>query len=512
MLDVITDFWKPVRKATAQEKPDLENLQLNSVIGFGFVPQALLSGRRFKVSAINTYQFGDERMTSFVLSQDKEDSVSMIVASAEGEQYLAISRRIPFADRMKMFDPTELEAVVEHDDAVKLVCRDLDGSWKNWVVQQYKKDIGGVKGSISKGDYRRQAVPANALLQSFDYALLISENNEYAIEIEKYADGRIELYATIYRRLSDIGEIEHPQAQGGDTRLSAPMTTPPLLEVVTPEAIDEPNAADVEVEELISMPEEPEIVPTIEPTDVLSAVEEFGEETITVTAPASEAASLTEQLSAILSAAAAAKEEALAEARAKEAKENAEREQREREEEERLRAEREKSEREKAEREKAEKKSHEKQYTHESNYDTVSTTVSSTTTSTPTENAMLQTANGNTNEKENVLKPKFNAAETVRLHAGRSADAENDSIECELRVANKIIEEAIRNEMRLSDVVRRIIALPVANPESVQIPITLSDADFQLLAIRYGIPASDRETIKARIIDELNDFSGSKNQ
>lgn len=90
-----------------------------------------------------------------------------------------------------------------------------------------------------------------------------------------------------------------------------------------------------------------------------------------------------------------------------------------------------------------------------------------------------------------------------------NGEMENDSIECELRVANKVIDEAIRNEMRLSDVVRRIIALPVAQQEIVQIPISLSEEDFKLLAIRYGMSASEHNDIKKRIIEELNDFSGN---
>jgi hypothetical protein len=100
----------------------------------------------------------------------------------------------------------------------------------------------------------------------------------------------------------------------------------------------------------------------------------------------------------------------------------------------------------------------------------------------------------------------------ARAVSQQGADAENEAIECDLRVANKIIDEAIRNEMRLSDIVRRIIALPVAYPESVQIPVTLSDADFQLLAIRYGVPSTERSTIKTKIIEEINEFSGGKKQ
>src|SRR5262249_21128299 len=109
----------------------------------------------------------------------------------------------------------------------------------------------------------------------------------------------------------------------------------------------------------------------------------------------------------------------------------------------------------------------------------------------------------------------FNAStnrQEIKAVTNRNREQENDAIECALPVANKIIEEAIRNERPLSDVVRRIIALPVANPESVQIPILLADADFQLLAIRYGLPASDKNSIRNRIIEEINEFCGSRKQ
>src|SRR5690606_27218827 len=53
----------------------------------------------------------------------------------------------------------------------------------------------------------------------------------------------------------------------------------------------------------------------------------------------------------------------------------------------------------------------------------------------------------------------------VKTVSKNNSVMENDAVECDLRVANKIIDEAIRNEMRLSDVVRRIIELPVSDQE-----------------------------------------------
>lgn len=424
MLDVITDFWKPVKKAGSQEKLDLGRLQVGSIVTFGTVPQALVSGRRFEVTGINTYQFGDERMTSFVLSQNKDDSVSLIVANAEGEQYLAISRRIGFTDRMRMFDTAELEAVVEQPEAARLVCKEIDASWKHWVVTNYKKEISGLRGSVTRGEGKQGA---GLTSQPFDYLLLTSDNNEYAIEVERYADGRLELYATIYRRVSDISELEHPQS--GETR--APGA--PVLEVVKPEPTEAPATDTKEKKKA-----QPEAAPA------KAAVQETAAEAVSsAKAPLVESNDRAVPLSA--------------------------------------------------------------------------TPVSSQPAMETSSMQSAQAINGAVSEGEQANRPKPGAApesshkrqEIKAVTQRNHAENENDAIECDLRVANKIIEEAIRNEMRLSDIIRRIIALPVANPESVQIPVTLTDSDFQLLAIRYGVPAAERAAIKSRIIDEINGFSGN---
>lgn len=439
MLDVITDFWKPVKKTASQEKPDLGRLEAGSTITFGFVPQAMLSGRKLKVGAVNTYQFGDERMTSFLLAQDRDDSLSLIVASAEGEQYLALSRRIPFADRMRMFDPQEVEAVQERDDAKTLAAREVDSAWKHWLVPSYAKQLSNVKGSLMRGDYRTAPLPAAPVAQSFDYVLLASENNEYAIEMEKYADGRFEMYATVYLRVGDIAEVEHPQAS------MTPATTDPLrvnavapvLEIVKnePPVLSAPTIVRA-VPEKPAAPVRAEPALEAKPAEAVASLPKAEEK------PAPAAAVPEEK----------AKEESVPEpVKASEPE------------------------------------------------------VSPQPESQPKEQPMQFSPAQASSLPNGAAAYK----QEIKAVTRSGAENENEAIECELRVASKLIEEAIRNEIRLSDVVRRIIALPVANPESVQIPITLTDSDYALLAIRYGISSSDKEAIKTRIIDEVNDFSGN---
>jgi hypothetical protein len=432
MLEAISDFWKPIKKSQSQEKLRPEQLQVGSTIGFGFVPQASLSGRKLMVAAINTYQFGDERLTSFVLGADKEAGVSMIVAEAEGEQYLAISRRLTIGDRMKMFTSEDLESVIEKADVTQLSCKDTPGDFRGWVVAAYKREIQGLEGRIFKGDFRKAAPPADNI-QTFKYTLLVSDNNEHAVEIEKYKDGRIEVYATVYRRLSDVAEISQPSRVGElnrpDLKLAsrsdekpeatAPVSSPRLVETAKPAAF------------------KPEPIKLQEFTPVNS------------TAPTSTAS----KTDTVKPAAAV-----------------------------------------KAEAPKPEEKP--RMQATENTMNGAAKTMQSASEK-PTLTSVVVQPN------QNFVKQEVRAVSKLN---GNGLD--NEAIECDLRVANKIIDEAIRNEMRLSDVVRRIVELPVAHQEAVHIPVTLSDEDYALLAIRYSMSPSERSAIKARIIEELNDFSG----
>lgn len=456
MLDVITDFWKPSKKAQAQpEKLDIEGLRPGSQIGFGYVPQTNLSGRRLTVSAINTYAFGDERLTSFLLEQEGDAGVSLIVAESEGEKYLALSRRIPFSERMKLIDTAALEAVVEKEDIVTLSMREPEANWKHWVVGQYKKDIHALKGRLYAGDFREfAAIPDHVTPQAFDYYLLVSDSNEYGLEIEKYADGRLEVFATIYRRIADIGQISHPREDvkapvaAGQAAASAPAPeTIALQDLTSPaEASDTPEPTPAPAPPAVTEPPAVPPAPAVTEPPMKAAANDA--------APVAEKKEAAPQTQTQVSPPVAPPAPALSPAR--------------------------------------------------------NTTLNGSVSGlTPAVNLVSPKPAALVTSSPNSRSITHQEAKTVST---APIQAENDAVECDLRVANKIIEEAIRNEMRLSDIVRRIIALPVAYPEAVQIPVTLSDNDYQLLAIRYGMQASEKEAIKRRIIEELNDFSSPKKQ
>lgn len=438
MLDALSDFWKPMKKSQG-EKLQADQLQIGSAIVFGFVPQASLSGRRLQVTAVNTYQFGAESLTSFVLLQDRDPGISMIVAESDGEQYLAISRRITISDRIKMFNSAELENIMDKPDATQLTCKE-NPDFKGWTVSSYRREIQGMKGMIFAGDFRKVALPPASAGQEFKYTLLASDSNEHAIEIEKYADGRVEMYATVYRRTSDIGEVSAPTrpdlklASTSDSKPEAKPAEPkPMLLTPRTEAKQEEKPAEapkpvpsspIKLQEFSTPPENK---PEAKPAEAKPQAAEAPKPAIPSTLPQQE------------------KKTMPATAPANEPRPFA-----------------------------------------------------ASNGSSPKLSSAQHAAELSHKQEVKAVSKTINGLDN------------NESVECDLRVANKIIDEAIRNEMRLSDVVRRIIELPVSHQEAVQIPITLTDEDYALLAIRYSISASDRNAIKSRIIEDLNSFSGKK--
>ena len=555
MLDAISDFWKPSRKNDEASSLDTQTIKPGAVIGFGFIPQPELSGRRVEVRSINTYMFEGDRMTSFVLDAQSNSAISLIIADSDQEKYIAISRRIPFAERTKLFDNSALLACMDGDEKTRLTLK-TSTEWANWTVSEYKKAIGGLNGQMATGDYRGlAALPDHVSTKAFTYTLLVSNNNEFALEIEQYSDNKMEVYATVYRRLTDIGEIDVSAVQGKSepsTKETPPAPTVaktarqlaalkpandsagrqdakqdkvpalesadmPLVAETSPSPLVEETPAAAKVNEaravakrkmemlkmefstdevasgprLFDVPDKEEDAPLaslphdIEP--VKEAVPDLGP--LIADEPAPEPEPETPQEPTVVDVAAPDSE---------------------------------------PESESEPDSVEEEPVIEETpiiTADAITADVEEKAAEVVIEEAITETQaqqptqEANNQEQKEQTMATFNA--NINGNNEPKADAfiaraiqpeplamENDSVECELPAANRVIEEAIRNEMSMSDVIRRIIALPVARQESVSIPVMLTDADYSLLAVRYGIPAADRAAIKAKVMEEIGDFSG----
>jgi hypothetical protein len=93
-----------------------------------------------------------------------------------------------------------------------------------------------------------------------------------------------------------------------------------------------------------------------------------------------------------------------------------------------------------------------------------------------------------------------------------SSDAALRAVQVAFDVEKQVIEAVRRaafdNQLSPSDQIRLILGLPYnSKPVRPRLTVTLSDADYVMLAERFGIDLEDKRAIKERLNQELINFT-----
>ncbi len=97
-------------------------------------------------------------------------------------------------------------------------------------------------------------------------------------------------------------------------------------------------------------------------------------------------------------------------------------------------------------------------------------------------------------------------------HTSPSAMAprNQDALKCSLRMASHLINEALHNDMRVSDVIRKALGLSVAHMDYIPFDLDLNTQEYEMLAARYGVLTQDRNAIHEHMLKELAQFTGEE--
>jgi len=434
-------LMKPIAKESVPSgSMTFADLHAGCVIGFGYVPQKSISGRRLPVSQINSYIFDADSFIAYRLEGDSAD-VNLIVAD-EGDPagtYLALSQRVDPRMFESLFPGSLPQDWFVLTEGMTVAAKPATlGALLGWLAPRYAVTV-ATKGRFLEGDYRlRKSADRVRLSRPFDYVLLVDEDNEYALEAEKYEDGTMHVFATVYRPATDIGEL---------TR--APKSSMSSIEII-------PHIAPMEPEKSVPAQKPAEALkPLVEKTAVKEAVQErIKEPSITEMkkpeVTSSSLASLTEPKleSKPLEVKAAVK---ISDTQVKQAESLA---------------------------------------------------------APMQEIADLVVKASLTPDDGPSVHTKFGRIQTGSAEVQGSGLP--DMLACDLRLAGKLINESQRNQMPLSEVIRKVIDLPARVKEEVFIPFALNDAETAELARRYNLPAGDADGVKKQIIEELQRFVGEK--
>ncbi len=449
----------PNKAKTLRGSASKIKLHAGGGIRFGFMRQNNLSGRTLSVTDVSSYIFDSDSFASYQL-RDEDTDVNMILAEGERPQdsYLALS--LPLKDKWfgSLFAalPPKQWLKLKADDKVA-VSADKVIMPQGWLVNNYRHVL-TTKGRKVDGDYRqsRHSELAEFYSDPFDYVLLVSDTGEHAIELEKYENGSIKIYATVYRPVSDISE---------STQFHRPYivsnNTAEAIQAKPEEVVEEPAPRAAKYQEVLKplkpakeTRQEASVQPpalTLVPTGKMidgQPVPVEAKAAVTETQPAAEklVADATPAKAPSESTITELVESALAEVGKVEV----------------------------AKVEVAKPKKPE-----------VDTT--------PIFNKLLR------EETESTPAPKA---------ATKAAAAPANMLSCDMALTANLIEEARRNKLSMADVIRKVIDLPRKIEDKVYVPFDLTEEEQQALAKRYGLKAGDTEAVQKKIVEELRQFAG----
>ncbi len=337
---LLPDHWVGKKNMLAPSAP-LERLRIGQTVQFGAMPQDSISEQHLIITERKLYTFSQAQFASFALSRKGKQVCWVIIAhdNESEEPYLAISRKLEATDLEVLLTPEDLKVLSHSSRLRRLFVREqINQPLSGWTTTRYERRIEGLRGKqMEKGTER-----------VFEYELYVSEDNAKAIEIERFLDGHMDVYATIYRPMSDIVDIIH--------------TAPRLTQKEQPQAEPSPE------QKLQSLPKVTPLAPVkLEHKDIV--------------------------------------------------------------------------------------------------------------------------------ETRQMLERK------------QQKEMGEQLLECDIKTAGTLIEEALRNDMRIADVVRKILRLPIATSDSVKFNFTLNQREYETLGKRYQINPRDTQQIRDRIIEELQAFA-----
>lgn len=182
-----------------------KDLQLGDSIKLGYVTPAGISRKSFKVTSINTYDFEQDKSTSFTLQGTGGDTIWLSVNDEGGEESLSVSRKLTRGQVFELFGESEFGEVFEEGRVQSLLRKAEPEGLEGWTAQEYREIEDCSNGYYHKGDYRDRDLPKyEDESDAFEYYLLEDDEEDYAIECEVYPDGETEVMATAYLPISSV--------------------------------------------------------------------------------------------------------------------------------------------------------------------------------------------------------------------------------------------------------------------------------------------------------------------
>jgi hypothetical protein len=200
-------FGSQELKQVARRLSHPRDLREGDIIKFGYIEQPDLSNTEFEVSQINTYIYGDLCYPELILKDRSGNLVYMMVEEEDGDEYLALCKKIQKSEVSEVIGDEAMMRILTKGTGANISILKKPSDMETWLADSYKKIDDSVKGAFVKGDARYLSAEDINRQEKFTSHILEDSTQEYALEIEIYSTGEIELCATIYHDIDEIEEM-----------------------------------------------------------------------------------------------------------------------------------------------------------------------------------------------------------------------------------------------------------------------------------------------------------------
>jgi len=199
-------FSKKEPETTARSLDHASELQPKDIVKFGFAAQSLISNQTFKVYKVQTLDTGGEqkKKTLFFL-QGNENKLRLSVRDDQAE----VALQLYPDDVAQLFDVDAFVHMLDPDSGVHHMLESVGESndFSGWLGKVYRQEA-GQNAYFYDQDYRQRLMPTNGEAgQAFSYYYLISDDRQYALEVQVFDGGQTNVYLMVYLPLNKIEEL-----------------------------------------------------------------------------------------------------------------------------------------------------------------------------------------------------------------------------------------------------------------------------------------------------------------
>jgi len=209
-------FFKSIFSSEADEPPARrlehpKNLQVGDIAKFGFAAQAAISNQSFVIEDVHSYDLGGEQKRKTVFTTENSDGCLLRLAAVKERQQERLEIAIPLLpdDVQQIFDMDAFIDLLDPETGTHHVLERIAEveEFDGWVAPVYRQEQGHNAYFYEK-DYRGLSLPKDADEgTAFSYYLLVSDDRDYALEVQVFDGGQTEVYLLAYLAPEKIEEL-----------------------------------------------------------------------------------------------------------------------------------------------------------------------------------------------------------------------------------------------------------------------------------------------------------------